>query len=170
MKYLFLDIDGVLNHEDWYKNKVQKNQNNFKYWWESCFDPDCVKRLNKILDETGVRLVISSSWRIDRELKKYFKTIGIPTDFDITPSLAREDENGMYIWPSRGEEIEVFLKTHSCDQYVILDDDMDFTPDQIDNHFVHCCADFVQAFNEGHEGETGLTELKMHEAINILNK
>lgn len=168
MKYLFLDIDGVLNHEEWYVNRVKLLKRH--EWWEDCFDPECVKRLNIILQETDAKLVVSSSWRFDMELKRYFETVGIPTDFDITPSLTKEDENGVLTWPDRGDEVAEFLKDHPCDNYVILDDDMDFNEDQINNHFVHCCCDFTQAFKEGHEGQTGLTELKMKEAINILNK
>jgi len=170
MKYLFLDIDGVLNHEDWYVNMVPKISSVFEYWWEECFDPRCIKRLNTILDETGAKIVVSSSWRIDKNLKKYFDWVGIPTDFEVTPNVIHQNENGDISWPDRGEEIEAFLKDHPCEQYVILDDDKDFTEDQLKNHFVHCCCDFVQAFQECHPGETGLTDLKMKEAINILNK
>ena len=170
MKYLFLDIDGVLNHEDWYVNKVKAYKKGHVHWWEDCFDPECVKRLNQILDETGARLVVSSSWRLDMDLPMYFEHFGITKDFDITPSLTHEDENGNITWPDRGEEVELFLKVHPCDNYVILDDDKDFTEDQLKNHFVHCCCDFFQAAQECHPGETGLTELKKREAINILNK
>lgn len=165
MKYLFLDIDGVLNHEKWYREHVNDHRDSFKEWWEACFDPECVDRLNKILEETGARLVVSSSWKGDRELKRYFEKVGITTDFDITPNL---HFNGR--WPDRGDEINEFLKTHPCDNYVIIDDDFDFTEEQKQNHFVHCCCDFLQAFQECHVGETGLTELKMKEAIIILNK
>ncbi len=170
MKYLFLDIDGVLNHEEWYRNRITMYKDKFTYWWQECFDPECIKRLNNILEKTGARLVVSSSWRFDEDLKKYFNTVGITTDFLITPSLTKEDENGVLTWPDRGDEIAEFLKSHPCTHYVILDDDFDFNEDQLNNHFVHCCCDFVQAFTEGHEGQTGLTELKMNEAINILNK
>lgn len=163
MKYLFLDIDGVLNHEDWYKNKVRNNRHTMKEWWVSCFDPECVERLNNILKETDAKLVVSSSWRWDLNLKKYFNHFGITTTFERTPNLSM---NG---WIARGEEIDAFLKSHPCDNYVILDDDMDFTDDQIENHLVHCCYDYLQALQEGHEGETGLTERKMKEAISILN-
>ena len=166
MKYLFLDIDGVLNHEKWYRDKVQAYKGTYQYWWESCFDPECVQRLNQILDQTGARLVVSSSWRSDPQLKTYFDWFGITTDFDVTPRVITKDND----WVDRGVEIEEFLKEHLCEQYVILDDDKDFTADQLKNHFVHCCCDFVQAFQECHPGETGLTELKMKEAINILNK
>ena len=165
-KYLFLDIDGVLNHEEWYVNREPIYKGIFQYWWENCFDPDCVKRLNQILDETGARLVVSSSWRFDPDLKTYFDWFGITTDFDITPRVVTEDND----WVDRGIEIEEFLKEHPCEEYVILDDDKDFTEDQLKNHFVHCCCDYIQAFKEGRPGETGLTELKMKEAIDILNK
>ena len=168
MKYLFLDIDGVLNHEEWYSNRVHTLKR--KEWWEDCFDPECVKRLNNILKETGARLVVSSSWRLDGELKRYFTTVGITTDFDVTPNIHHELPDGTYSWPDRGEEIDGFLKDHPCDSYVILDDDLDFTENQLKDHFVHCCCDYIQALRECHPGETGLTELKMKEAINILNK
>jgi len=168
MKYLFLDIDGVLNHEEWYKERVHTFKR--KEWWEGCFDPECVKRLNQILNKTGARLVVSSCWRNDSELKRYFETVGITTDFDTTPNIRHKLPDGTISWPSRGEEIDEFLKTHPCDTYVILDDDWDFTEDQLKDHFVHCCADYTQAFKECHEGQTGLTDLKMKEAINILNK
>lgn len=164
MKYLFLDIDGVLNHEDWYKNKIDQYRNDFKEWWEACFDPECVARVNHILDVTGARLVVSSSWRIDHSLKRYFERFCLPTDFDITPSIRRKDGS----WPTRGQEIEVFLQEHPCDNYAIVDDDMDFTDEQLNYHFVHCCADYLSALQEGHEGETGLTERKMNELINKL--
>ena len=160
MKYLFLDIDGVLNHEMWYKDNIIFHKDKFKKWWESCFDPDCVDRLNNILRKTGARLVVSSSWRHDLDLKTYFETFNITTDFDITPSIHGAD---------RGEEIDLFLKNHPCDNYAILDDDMDFTEDQLKKHFVHCCADLIQAFKECHPGETGLTDRKMRETIKILN-
>ena len=59
MKYIFLDVDGVLNHEQWYED-LDKNPDApaFPY---SCFDPQCVARVNEILEATGAQLVISSS-------------------------------------------------------------------------------------------------------------
>lgn len=171
MKYLFLDIDGVLNHEDWYVHKLDPiTRASYTEFWQDCFDPDCVKRVNEILAATGANLVVSSSWRFDLHLSDIFRQVGLPTEFLKTPNIHREDEFGMSDWVDRGEEIEVFLKDHPCDAYVILDDDKDFTEEQLKEHFVHCCCDFIQAAQERHPGETGLTERKMKEAINILNK
>jgi hypothetical protein len=161
MKYLFLDIDGVLNHENWYKATEHNKPIN---WWEEDFDPECVRRLNEILKETSARLVVSSSWRFDEKLPMYFEDLGITTDYDSTPNL-----NGISGHVDRGEEIAKFLEDHPCDSYVILDDDVDFTEEQMNGHFVHCCCDYTQALLECHPMETGLTDLKMKEAIRILN-
>ena len=168
MKYLFLDIDGVLNHEEWYLNRCHNKK--YDDWWETCFDPLCVERVNRILKETGASLVVSSSWKVDKHLSEMFERVGLPTSFDITPNIVEEDEKGNISWPMRGEEIDEFLKDHPCDNYVIVDDDTDFTDDQKENHFVHCCAILEQAYKEGHIGETGLSELKMNDILNILNK
>ena len=86
-KYLFLDIDGVLNHDEWFESEnYKKHQEN---WKKSMFDPECVARVNKILEATGAKLVVSSSWRSMSDLKEIFEGVGLPTDFDITPHADR---------------------------------------------------------------------------------
>lgn len=48
---IFIDIDGTLNGEHRHPNGY-------------CgMDPECVYRLNRIVRETGARLVLSSAWR-----------------------------------------------------------------------------------------------------------
>jgi len=47
-KVLFLDIDGVLNAS---------------YESEPLILPECARRFNRIIRETGAKVVISSSWR-----------------------------------------------------------------------------------------------------------
>lgn len=52
MRVLFLDIDGVLNGHD-YSDEAK-----------SCnIRRECVFRLNRVVKETGCKIVISSSWR-----------------------------------------------------------------------------------------------------------
>jgi hypothetical protein len=51
-RVLFLDIDGVLNGHEYDPLAA------------SCgLRPDCVARLNRVLDETGCEVVLSSAWR-----------------------------------------------------------------------------------------------------------
>lgn len=49
-KIIFLDVDGVL-HSIFARNESQ------------LFRRDCMQRLKKIVDQTGARIVLSSSWR-----------------------------------------------------------------------------------------------------------
>ena len=77
-------------------------------------------------------VVLSSSWRHDPDWKKTMQENGLDTDKFIgrTPS----SDNGF-----RGDEIEQWLTDNAdrdVESYVIVDDDSDFTPWQIKNHFV----------------------------------
>ena len=170
-KYLFLDIDGVLNHDEWFKSEhYRKHQEN---WEKSMFDPECVARVNRILEATGAKLVVSSSWRSMKDLKEIFEGVGLPTDFDITPHADRIYSREEYAYDSpvfwRGNEIKYYLDRHPADNYVILDDDSDMLPHQI-KHFIRTCGDKIYKAdlyinNEG----SGLTEKVMNKAIDILN-
>lgn len=165
-KYIFLDIDGVLNHEEWLTKAHKLNLRSPSFW----FDPVCVDRLNKILSETGARLVVSSSWRSDPNLKEQFEMVGLPTEFDRTINLFMSHFLGYTI---RGEEIDHYLKEHNIDihekhQYVILDDDTDFTPWQKNNTLFKtagsiCDESYVR------NGGTGLTEGLTIQIIKYLN-
>ncbi len=120
MKVIFLDIDGVLNDEN---SPSMSNQ---------LFDPQdidikYVKRLNKIIEKTGAKIVVSSSWRksisyglgltID-ELRETLNNRGLNGEIiDITPHLYGIDNE-------RPEEIEDWLNNceYEIDSFVILDD------------------------------------------------
>lgn len=147
MKVLFLDIDGVLNSDHFYVNRP-KEIKHLPYPLSE-FDPECVKRLNKILDVTGARLVLSSSWRHDGTVYNVLRRAGITHDiWDITPYEMDKP---------RGHEIRKFLEEHKeIDSYVILDDIPNMLPEQ-KSHFVNTnpCR--------------GLTDEDMEKAINILN-
>jgi hypothetical protein len=55
---LFLDIDGVLNSTSWAIRTKQRG-----IWG---IDPDTIPHLQRIVDETGCDIVVSSTWRIGR--------------------------------------------------------------------------------------------------------
>lgn len=141
------------------------------------FDPECVARVNKILEETGAELVVSSSWRNMSDLKDIFAGVGLPTKFHVTPNADRiypelDPIRDLYnddirYW--RGSEIKYWLDRHPAGNYVILDDDCDMLDEQLD-HFIQTCSDKIYKAdlyinNEG----SGLTEKVMNKAIDILN-
>lgn len=166
MKYLFLDIDGVLNHDMWFSSPEYKN--NQANWQVSMFDPTCVERVNRILQETGAKLVVSSSWRDMTDLPEIFAGIGLPTEFDITPYAEIiypdlnpiqdifSDETDKRYW--RGSEIKWWLDHNATEDYTycILDDDCDMLEEQLE-HFV-CTSN-----------PRGLTDKLTSKAIEILN-
>lgn len=57
MKIIFLDVDGVLNSIGW----MQKNRG--KLHGSAEIDPSKVRLLKQIIDETGAKVVLSSTWR-----------------------------------------------------------------------------------------------------------
>ena len=145
MKVLFLDVDGVLNSEDYYVTTPPEKRLSFPL---GEFDPAAVKRVNRILDETQAKLVVSSSWRWNPGLKNIFEKVGINHEiWGRTPSGKGRN---------RGYEIQQFLNSHpEVSNYVILDDDSDMLEEQ-KNNFVHTNTYY------------GLTDEDTDKAIKIL--
>lgn len=131
MKVLFLDIDGVLNHENHYKWLMETDeptplQRVYPY---SEFNPVSCQILNKIIEETGCKIVLSSSWRLDgiHRMNILFKHFGLPQIHDITPSLCERFGS-----LCRGKEIDKWLSEHpEVTKYVIVDDDSDMEEHQL---------------------------------------
>ena len=124
---IFLDIDGVLCTFSEY------NRNRKKFWdkydiagtlklpYE--FNSGCVKVLNEILKETDADIVLTSDWRIHWNLKelddifKFNKVIKSPIDVtDVVPTSMS------YLERNRGHEIDIYIKKHGIENYVIIDD------------------------------------------------
>jgi histidinol phosphatase-like enzyme len=157
MKILFLDFDGVLNHEEFYsKRLITPSLEEYPF---SEIDPKSVEKLNYIINKTGAKVVVSSKWRLNRTVKElqnilnYFGFVG--EIIDITPDLAMHDAI------VRGNEIWEWIRLNSDDyfrftSYVILDDDCDMLYYQKDN-FIHV---------DKYVGITGNNVIK---AIAILN-
>lgn len=179
LKIIFLDIDGVLNSNDWYVKRaetVPMDSISAQYPFYE-FDPTAVKRLNRITDTTGAKIVVSSTWRHGRtveQLKTLFQPVGITGEIiDVTPDI-RTAKDVSYTIP-RGCEIDKWLKDHhfqrinwskerqqeyldksQIENYIILDDDSDMLYNQRE-HFVKC------------PHLTGLSRKEERRAIKILN-
>ena len=146
MKVLFLDIDGVLNHENHYKWLMETDeptplQRVYPY---SEFNPESCKILNRIIKETGCKIVLSSSWRLDgiNRMNILFKHFGLPRIYDITPSLCERFGS-----LCRGKEIDKWLSEHpEVNKYVIVDDDSDMEEHQLP-YFVKTDA-YTNGLNE----------------------
>lgn len=133
-KLIFLDIDGVLNSERYFKSRafgfpgmISKRDK---------LDPDAVKILSDVIACTGAKIIISSTWRLaysKREIATLLRNIAPfpPGTFGgVTP------DHG--VTGNRGDEIAHFLKRVSAFSYCIIDDmpTDGFTHEQRERHLV----------------------------------
>lgn len=155
MKLIFLDIDGVLNDE----KSIQARSAGADGW-----KPEAVDQLKRVIEETGAKIVISSTWKLGiklaaegvddsrTELKKGFKFFNLPAWIGVTPTRFSNDH--------RGVEIKWYLEKYpEITKYVIVDDRTDMLDEQ--EPF------FVKTEFYGDNG--GLTPEHADRAIEILN-
>ena len=127
MKIIFLDVDGVLNNRKAFK---QGKKDGFPHGVSLVWDPDCVDRLNKIIEKTGAKIVVSSTWRLyDDAYKVLIEVMGIKGEFiGCTPDHMRMVQDSC-----RGNEISEWMKENKEEgPIVILDDDSDMEGDDSD--------------------------------------
>ena len=165
-KIIFLDIDGVLNYELFYKKEDGPHETRFDYDLANICG-DKIKLLNTLIEETGADVVISSSWRKNKtleELRTLFQHKGFKGNIiDKTPVLYYSDKEYGYSVP-RGCEIKAWIGTNkdilSCKvsklRYVIFDDDSDMLYWQRNN--------YIQT-----DRYCGLTPTNIFKARQILN-
>lgn len=180
-KVIFLDIDGVLNAS----HNYVKNWKSQKDWLEFSKKHQAeaeelgitmafhmpiqysIGWLNELIEETGAKVVISSTWRGRGAayMQKVLDFEGVVCDvIDETiynHKQIYEDRVPLYDHFSdydvlRGEQIKLWLSQHpEVKKYVILDDDSDMLLEQEDN-FVHV------------DNEYGFTRHDFIEALSIL--
>lgn len=119
MTVIFLDIDGVLCTP----LSVRLNWLFRRPMERPFFDPIALGLLRRLVQRTGARVVLSSSWRYSFEdddpfmqaIRDHFyralEANGTPV-WDLAPILGR----------SKGEEIAAWLEQHPGAGFVILDD------------------------------------------------
>lgn len=149
-KVLFLDIDGVLNILSEGRDK-----------YGQIFNKHFEDNLHKIVETTGADIVISSTWRLSGLdfIRNMWKERGIAGNvIDVTPTTKER---------IRGVEIDMWLKRHDVDTYVIIDDDSDMLPEQMP-YFIKTSDNLDH--NDCVDMGYGLTNICTSRAIEILNK
>jgi hypothetical protein len=138
MRILFLDLDGVINSSDYFKNRHHLPRPT-----RDPIDAPTVPRLNTITDRTGAKIVISSTWRLQprpyqhpgqvEPLRQILSAHGITGEIiGTTPWFWKphsdhpEDDTVVIAGKERGHEIQAWLDQHPAVlSFVILDDDSD---------------------------------------------
>lgn len=150
MKVIFLDIDGVLNSDVYDKERDAKDGN---------IDVSRLPLLKRLIDETGAKAVLSSSWRehwekdkglmsdTGLELTDTFRRAGIEI-FDKTPVMS-----------SRREEISHWLSLHLETEGFVIFDDNPFGWEELSENLVRTNRRIGRGLEEEH----------IKEATRILN-
>lgn len=114
---------------------------------ENLLDGHAIRLLKQLVDATGAKIVVSSSWRRDKYAMQCLVDQLKPMEiYDVTPLKSS----------IRGDEITAWLKKHKdVEAFVILDDDADMG-DHID-HLIQTTF------------ERGLQPEHIEEAIKWLN-
>jgi hypothetical protein len=139
VKIIFLDIDGVLNSQVWFKkqHELREQTGEKESWPDGYIDPEAVEILNELVPHC--KFVISSTWR--------------HSTFNLGELLKKKGFKGEIIGQTpdgcrccvRGNEIQSWLKENvkllgvkyykDFKDYAIIDDDDDFLIWQADNFF-----------------------------------
>lgn len=143
MKVIFLDIDGVLT--------IEQARDPYVF---SGLLPEKMDLLNEIVEKTGARVVISSSWKKNTNVESLaltFRQNWFKGEvFDKTPDLP-----GMTPGGERGHEIQYWIYLHwPIESFVILDGG---------NDMAHLKDRLIQT-----ESEIGLTRKHVDLAVALL--
>ena len=143
MKVIFLDVDGVLNSEDLFVKHRKEGKSNSADIME--LDDIALTYLQRLVENTDAKIVLSSSWRIGgmetvymKNLKRQLANKGLEI-FDCTTTKSYDGYgNRLY----RGDQIKIWIEeynsnhTNKVDKFAILDDDSDMG-EYINTNFVH---------------------------------
>ena len=144
MKLIFLDIDGVLN------NSRTNSRSPDGYIGIS---DNLTKRLKKIIEATNAKVVLTSDWKDYSSVRDKAYMRKKLVRFNALPIGQIKDE-----WQRRGAGINVYLKDHKCESFVILDDnEFDFQEENLLQYTILT------------NPIVGLTDDDVNNAIKILN-
>ena len=154
MRVIFLDIDGVLNSEEW-----DKYVQSFTYGarFNSCYllSQEMILRLQNVVFQTNAEIVLTSSWRTDvQALNALTKQLSLY-------HLCLRDTTLYSTYNTRADDIHEWLRSHpDVRSYVIVDDyDDGFSNDEV------LVAHFVQT-----NYFQGLTSEEAEKIVEILSK
>ncbi|HZZ83947.1 MAG TPA: HAD domain-containing protein [Anaeromyxobacteraceae bacterium] len=132
MKIVFLDIDGVLNGDAWFARRRLRDGD------LSHLDPAAVARADETAGRSGASVVVSSAWRMHRELEELrtlLRTAGLRAPvLDATPVLSDGEPDGLnraaeiLRWLERHTHQAFLDRTEAVSAFAILDDLPDFGP------------------------------------------
>ena len=170
MKIIFLDVDGVLNNQDTFKHRYNHYQSTGE--WVLEIDENMVNRLANIVNKTGAKIVLSSSWRMGFSYdtceplgEQARGLVDILAKYGL--SIYSRTGNGK----DRADEINEWLHNHNdVEMFVILDDDSYDLQEFVGKELVKTSFTATDEMVKDMSDCTGLQDEHVVSAIDILNK
>ena len=128
MKVIFLDVDGVLNTEECDDAPKEGQEGSEGFLYHENTPIPLLKRsldnLRYVLQQTGAKIVISSSWRLFPERLELLTQIMeafSPSEESVVIGLTPDLSNS---WAGRGDEVREWLdRNENCSRFVVVDDE-----------------------------------------------
>jgi hypothetical protein len=126
---IFCDIHGVVVRPEEGDVVEYSKDGHMKYSPKHEWDPRCVELINRLIEVTSAKLVITSTLKEKKSLhfiKKYAKHNGVHV-YDVTPNIAHNE---------KGEEIKAWIKKHGVLNFAIIDDNVLDIPSYYPDNFI----------------------------------
>ena len=155
LRVLFLDFDGVICTRDsiYSAHKYMKEldiSGDRNLYSIKMIDPNLVENLNDVVEKTGAKVVISSSWRYGHsieELRDYLiqtgfkgEVLGMTLRWNEYKNLigikTMKELEGFWNY-ERGNEIKMWIETHELESFVIIDDEISDIFPVFPNNYIH---------------------------------
>lgn len=174
MKYVFLDIDGVMvaKNGTWLAKRTYP---------ETTLKKEAAEALHKIVDATGAKIVITSSWRnlptTKKHLEKMFEAEGLEIHgyLPFGKSLSNDDVYVLFLHHNINYHEEEDLTKHRTDKGILiakyLNDAEDVDTFCIIDNLVDDIRDYYdESLIVGTDDAICLTEKEADIAIKVLKK
>lgn len=123
MRFLFLDIDGVVATNRTYKAWRALGCPKTFEGYVGLLDPALVSAVNQLAVEAGAAIVVSSDWRFvcPYPVEDVLRRAGF-----TVPVVGRTPVLPLKVWRLRGHEINAYVVQHDLplESIVVLDDDL----------------------------------------------
>ena len=168
-KYIFLDIDGVLNSE----HTLNESCKNMDQKLASIISDQLIKNLSYLVEKTDAKIILSSSWRtyFDNDINKPRSILAMFLVHSLKQyNLKLHDmtpyPKGTYS-NERGLEIKTYINENNVKDYVVIDDEefSDFRTHLDISRFIQTTFGDKNTSIE----EEGLSQKVATKAIKILN-
>ncbi len=153
MKVIFLDIDGVLNHSMFIKERTPSGVIGIK--------DELVENLRKIVENTDAKIVLISTWKDswEKDESKCEEDALYLNEKLRNKGLSIYDKTLNSLVKDRGFGIYEYVKNNNVEKFVILDDieNPDYIKFNLTNNFIRT------------NKKTGLSKEDIEKAIKMLN-